>query len=98
VPLALSRNNRLTNMEMLTAVQLRTGVPLAFIMPASRCAPTCTEYGPNVRFTVSGIIGTNRITVEWHRAGCHQLSCKLGKRLELDRQSRTPRCARRPCS
>jgi hypothetical protein len=53
-----------------------------FIGPASRCINACTYYGVGANLTIPGPLGRHHVTMEWHRAGCHQLSCRLGKHIQ----------------
>ena len=78
VPFYITRFNRLGTYEMRTLMQTVLGTGLSFISASSRCARTCKEYGPTVDFDVPGTFGAYYISLDWHRAGCHQISCRVG--------------------
>jgi len=80
IPVFISRDNSLTTDELLTTAQLRIGTPLTFIGPTSRCADTCTSYGPLSvpRISIPGFVGKYYVDLEWHCTGSHQVSCKIG--------------------
>ena len=63
---------------MRTLMQTVLGVGLSFISHTSRCAGRCKEYGPDVSFSVPGSFGPYYISLDWHRAGTHMISCKVG--------------------
>jgi len=78
VPAYVSINNTLSSDEYRTLFQHILGVGLTFIGSATRCLRVCPTYGPRADYTVPGSFGKYYVTLDWHRAGCHQLSCRIG--------------------
>ena len=78
VPFYLTRDNRLSTDVLRTLMQTVLGVGLSFISASSRCVGPCKEYGPRSNLTIPGAFGPHHISLDWHRAGCHQISCRVG--------------------
>ena len=82
VPLTIGRDTALLTTVMRANVQFRVGAPIGFIGPSSRCVENCVQYGPGAKLTIPGKFGKYYIHLHWHRAGCHQLSCRYGKQVQ----------------
>ena len=80
VPFYITRDNKLDNHVLRTLVQTTLGVRLSFISATSRCVDKCREYSATATagLTIPGSFGNYYITLDWHQAGCHQLSCRVG--------------------
>lgn len=65
------------------------GLPQGLIGPSSRCLDACKYYGraASRRIVVPGQFGDYYVTEAWHRAGCHQLSCRIGSYTHARHQS-----------